>query len=74
MSHKRKGQLIVGDDWVQHYRPIGRRIFWSRERMAEHTYLANQLKEFFINSNYPATIEEELCDFSLMDIWTEDLK
>jgi hypothetical protein len=45
MGHKRKGQLAKSQEWAQHLRKIGRRIFWSRERMAEKAEIRKQLKD-----------------------------
>jgi hypothetical protein len=35
MANKRKGQTVSSTDWARHLRPIGRRLFWGKQRAAD---------------------------------------
>lgn len=44
MSHKRKGQLTVSDEWARHLRPAHRRAFWKQERRAETAMIRDEVQ------------------------------
>ena len=43
MSHKRKGQLADSNEWRKHLRPLYRRFYWKRGRVAEKYEIKSQL-------------------------------
>ena len=45
MATKKRGILVCVPDWCKHLRPIGRRFFWKRERMADRRLVNNTLRE-----------------------------
>ena len=44
MSHKRKGQLTLSEEWAKHLRKFRRRQFWKGERIAEKKMIKNETK------------------------------
>lgn len=45
MAHKRKGQLTPPKEWAKHFRKDFKRIFWSKERIAEKKLIKKELKD-----------------------------
>lgn len=45
MAHKRKGQLTKTGEWAKHLRKDFRRIFWSKERMAEKKLINKEIEK-----------------------------
>ena len=58
MSHKRKGQLVDCPEWRKHLRPLFRRLFWKRERLAEKYEINNQLRDPLLKTHKPDGINE----------------
>jgi len=48
MSHKRKGQLADSNEWRKHLRPLFRRFYWKRERVAEKNEIKSQLRDLLL--------------------------
>lgn len=45
MATKKRGLLTVTGEWAKHLRPMMRRLFWRRERMAARRDARRQAKE-----------------------------
>jgi len=46
MGQKRKGQLSKTGEWAKHLRKEFRRIFWSKERMAEKEHIKKETNKY----------------------------
>ena len=48
MSTKKKGMLTTAGEYAKHLRRWGKRIFWSRERQAEHKLIIKEKHQTYI--------------------------
>jgi len=63
MSHKRKGQLADSNEWRKHLRPLFRRFYWKRERLAEKYEINHQLRDSVLRPN-----EQDGFDIGVLDV------
>ena len=45
MANKRKGILTRSPQWWKHFRPVWKRIFWKKERLAAKIDIKKRIEE-----------------------------